>query len=310
MNLKTKRNAAIWGFIVGDALGVPYEFTDRNDMKLEPATGMKGFGTHHQPAGTWSDDTSMMLCVLEKIKTKGTTKDLAKLFIRWYDDGYHTAHGVVFDIGITTRAAIYKLKTGIAVSKSGSSDEHSAGNGSLMRCLPYAFAEDFEKAMSEMIKDNNITHRLSICNDCCLFYAKVIQAITKGKDKEDAVEAGVNYLKFDRRIVESGEDETDLVYNSKFNIIFSENFRLLPEVAIKSTGYVLDTIEAVIWCFLNTDNYTDAVLKAINLGGDTDTIAALTGGIAATYYGLDNIPKEWIEQIVRREDLEKIISTL
>ncbi|MEX1203045.1 MAG: ADP-ribosylglycohydrolase family protein [Ferruginibacter sp.] len=309
MSQKIKQ-AAIWGFIVGDAMGVPYEFIDRDDMKLEPAMGMKAFGTHHQPAGTWSDDTSMMLCVIENIKNNGSPKDLAKLFIRWFDDGYHTAHGEVFDIGITTRNAIVKLKTGIPASKSGATDEFSAGNGSLMRCLPYAFGEDFRKSMYEMIIDNNITHRLPICNECCMFYAKVIQAIQLGKGKEDAVRAGAAFLKFGRRIVDSDDDEAAVVYYAKFKRILSDDFKFLPEAAIKSTGYVLHTLEAAIWCFLNTNNYSEAVLKAVNLGGDTDTIAAVTGGMAAAYYGIDNIPKEWLEQIVRKKDIENLIAVI
>lgn len=309
MNQKIKE-AAIWGFIVGDALGVPYEFIDREDMKLAPATGMIGFGTHHQPAGTWSDDTSMMLCVIENIKNNGSPKDLAKLFIRWYDDAYHTAHGEVFDIGITTRNAIHQLKAGVPVSTSGATDEYAAGNGSLMRCLPYAFAEDFAKSIYEMIIDNNITHRLTICNHCCMFYVKLLQAITKGYNKEDAVKAGAAYLKFGRRIVDSEDEEADVVYYAKFNRIFNADFKFLPESAIKSTGYVLHSLEASIWCFLNSNNYSDAVLKAVNLGGDTDTIAALTGGMAAAYYGVDNIPKEWLEQIARKTDIENLISTI
>jgi ADP-ribosylglycohydrolase len=100
--LKNKFYAALWGFIVGDALGVPYEFSDRKEMMNDPAIEMIGYRSHDQPAGTWSDDTSMMLCVLENIQNNGSVKDLANLFLDWYYNGYHTANGEAFDIGNTT----------------------------------------------------------------------------------------------------------------------------------------------------------------------------------------------------------------
>lgn len=304
--MQQHRTAALWGFIVGDALGVPYEFTDRAIMKTYPATGMIGYGTHQQPVGTWSDDTSMMLCVILNIKKGGSVQDLANLFVQWLDEGYHTPWGSVFDVGITTYFSIEAIKSGVHVSRSGGYDEFSAGNGSLMRCLPYAFAEDFPKSMFTMIRENKITHRLEICNDCCLFYAKLNHAISQGFTKQQSLEAACAYLHFGRRIMESSE-ENDFTSLSKFSRLYSGNFQHLPEEDIKSTGYVVNTLEAAIWCFLNSESYYKAVLMAVNLGGDTDTIAALTGGMAGNFYGYQSIPIEWLNQIVRKNDLAKLI---
>ena len=286
---------ALWGFVVGDALGVPYEFSTRSMMKENPAVDMVGYGTHNQPPGTWSDDTSMLLCVLENIINNGDIHSLADLFLKWYRDDYMTPHGELFDIGITTSAALQKVLIGVKPSLAGGDDENSAGNGSLMRSLPYAFVEDINKSVFNMTRENRITHRNSICSLCCMFYVKMMRSLLEGNDKFQAYKTGGAYLRFGWRITDSDDDHQEEW--QWFKKLFNPEFAALPESEIKSTGYVLSTLEASIWCFLNTDNYKDAVLKAVNLGGDTDTIAALTGGLAGMYYGYDNIPKEWLGQI-------------
>lgn len=308
MTLKTQRTAAIWGFIVGDAMGVPYEFSEREIMQENPAAEMIGYGSHFQPPGTWSDDTSMLLCVVENLKKQGGFTDLANLFKLWYQHGHHTAHGKIFDIGNATRIAIERLIDGIHPSKSGEIHEYSAGNGSLMRCLPYAYEPDFGLSMLKMLLDSRITHNTTICNECCLFYSKVHQALTKGQDKEEAVMEGINILQSIQHTFYDLFNEIENRFSDNFNRLFSKRFKTITENEIQSTGYVLHTLEAAIWCFLNSNSYSGAVLKAINLGGDTDTIAALTGGLAASYYGLDSIPKSWIEKIVRKNELKKLIN--
>ena len=299
---------AVWGFVVGDALGVPYEFSTRNMMRENPAIDMVGYGTYNQPPGTWSDDTSMMLCVLENIINAGTTKDLANLFLKWYKEDYMTPHGELFDIGITTSIALGNLMRGVKPSKSGLNDEMSAGNGSLMRCLPYAFVEDFPKSIFNMVMDNRITHRNNLCTLCCMYYVKMIRALLDGKDKIEAMNTSSANLRYGWRITDAEDDHVEV--RQKFDRLFNKKFPAFPENEIQSTGYVLSTLEASVWCFLNTDNYKDAVLKAINLGGDTDTIAALTGGLAGVYYGYDAIPQNWILQIVNPDLIYNLISKL
>ena len=307
MTLKTQRTAAIWGFIVGDAMGVPYEFSEREIMNQNPAVKMIGYGTHNQPIGTWSDDTSMLLCVVENLKKQGGLSDLANLFTRWYKHGHHTAHGEIFDIGNTTLIAIEKLIDGIHPTKSGEIHEYSAGNGSLMRCLPYAYEPDFKLSMIKMLLDSRITHNTTICNECCLFYTKVHQALILGKNKEESVKEGINILKPLQHSFNELFNKEENRFSDNCNRLSSDQFKYIPENDIQSTGYVLHTLEAVIWCFLNSNSYSAAVLKAINLGGDTDSIAALTGGLAASYYGYESIEKKWIEMIVRKNEIEKII---
>lgn len=304
MNIKD----AVWGFIVGDALGVPYEFSTRNMMKENPAVGMTGYGTYNQPPGTWSDDTSMMLCVLENIINQGTINDLAKLFLQWYKEDYMTPHGELFDIGITTSRALGNLIRGAKPSQSGLNDEMSAGNGSLMRSLPYAFVEDIAKSIFDMALENRITHRHHLCSLSCVYYVKMLRSLLDGKEKHEAIQIAAGYLRKGWRLTDSEDDHFDA--RQKFAKLFDKNFHEFPESEIQSTGYVISTLEAVVWCFLNTENYKDAVLKAVNLGGDTDTIAALTGGLAGLYYGYKAIPENWISCIANKQLINQLLGRL
>ena len=304
MNIKD----AIWGFIVGDALGVPYEFSSRSRMIENPAIDMVGYGTYNQVPGTWSDDTSMMLCVLENINNKGNTKNLANLFLKWYNQNYMTARGEVFDIGITTRTALNNIMEGVSLKNSGLSDERSAGNGSLMRCVPYAFAEDISKSIVQMIMGSRITHRHALCHLCCMYYVKMLRAILEGKGKHEAANNAAGYIKFGWRITETEDDQVPL--QEQFSKLFNHQFHALPETEIQSTGYVLYTLEASVWCFLNSENYKESVLKAVNLGGDTDTIAALTGALSGLYYGYESIPEDWILRIANKKLIHEVLDKI
>lgn len=301
---KEKFRGAFWGFIVGDALGVPYEFSTRTEMKQRPATTMTGHGTYDQPAGTWSDDTSMMLCVLENMQSGWNLKRLADLFLRWKDEAYHTAHNEVFDIGSKTRKALQRYKDEGDLSTMGrSDDERDAGNGSLMRSLPYAFVDPLHVALIKMIYDSGLTHDAAICREATLLYIKMMRHLADGMDKMESFLMAGGHLRAGWRLV---DDDDPSPHRSEFRRLFSRGFHLLPEDEVKSTGYVIHTLEAAIWCFLNSNSYTETVLKAVNLGEDTDTVAAVAGGLAGTFYGYDSIPEEWLQQLARRADLEQL----
>jgi ADP-ribosylglycohydrolase len=301
---KEKAYAGIWGFIVGDALGVPHEFKSRLDLKESPVSGMDGWGTHEQPPGTWSDDTSMMLCVLENNAGTGGLNGLARLFLKWYEEGYHTPHGVVFDIGIATRAAMERLKAGVPVREAGSSDEWSAGNGSLMRSFPYAFSEEFARGFAQMLVQHGITHAVGLCDECSILYIRLVRALAEGSSKEKALAVAGGYLRMGWRI---SDDIGYADVEKLFLRLFDPSFHSLPEASIASGGYVIESLEAAVWCFMNGADYRSCVLKAINLGGDTDTIAALTGSLAGIYYGVSDIPVDWRETIVQKDKLEVMI---
>ena len=313
--------ASILGFILGDALGVPVEFESREFLNEYPVIGMSGFGTYNQAPGTWSDDTSMMLCVMiwltkhsvntkeESLTGKELLCDLADRFVNWYQHGYLTPHGHVFDIGNATRTALdHYIEYGNVYTCGISEERKACGNGSLMRSLPFAFRH-LEMGLAYRLQllraTSEITHNHLIPSLCSMFYVTMLSALFEGKDKGEAYRSATNsVLHLIRNINASTED---ISFDALHRILTNEVIALSVE-EIVSSGYVIHTLEAVLWCFMNSDSYTEAVLKAVNLGNDTDTIAALTGGLAGCYYGKEGLPEEWIDTLVGKDELLKLIN--
>lgn len=296
---------ALLGVAVGDAIGVPAEFKSRGYLRERPITGMQGYGTHFQPEGTWSDDSSLTFCLAEMLAEKYDLVDLARRFVRWNYEAYWTPHDKVFDIGMATAAAIDRLSDGVTPELSGGIHEDSNGNGSLMRILPLLFLvrEKEMRSRFQMIKEvSSLTHRHIRSVVACFIYLEVAKQVMEGNDKIDAYQrACVGSTAF---LDESGVCPT--YERGYFERILSGTIFTLPEEKIWSSGYVIHTLEASLWCFLGTDSYRDAVLRAVNLGEDTDTTAAVTGGLAALYYGGQTIPAEWLEVLARRADIEDL----
>ncbi|MCZ8332418.1 MAG: ADP-ribosylglycohydrolase family protein [Flavobacterium sp.] len=282
-----------------DALGVPVEFKSRAYLKENPVTDMQEYGTHHQPKGTWSDDTSLMLCLAESMVEGLDVNKLAQKFIAWKNDNLWTPHGWVFDIGIGTRIAIERLENGELPELAGGFDEMDNGNGSLMRILPLIlFTKDLEinKRYDWTKKVSSITHAHVRSVMACFYYLEFAKKILEGKDKFQV------YLELQREITTYFENlEINPLEIQKFNRLLKEDITNIEEENINSSGYVIDTLEASIWCILTTSSYKEAVLKSVNLGHDTDTTAAVTGGLAGLIYGVDSIPKEWIKVVVRKK---------
>jgi ADP-ribosylglycohydrolase len=298
-DLKSPVSSLLFGLAVGDALGVPVEFRPRGSFHID---GMTGYGTHNQPTGTWSDDTSLALCLAASIAEGFSLEDLVRRFIRWRREAYMTATGTVFDIGISTAKAIDRLERGVTPDKSGCTGINENGNGSLMRIAPLVFltvdkpeAERF--ALTKAV--SSITHAHSWSVAACFIYLEYLRNLFLGMDKnaaytdlQEQIYAGIPY--FDAGTI------------SRFHRILEADICSLPEAEIKSGGFVIDTLEAAMWCFLITDNYKDAVLKAVNLGEDTDTTAAVTGALAGLFYGLDAVPLEWRETLACSGDIARL----
>ena len=266
MNKKLKD--AIYGFAVGDALGVPAEFKSRGSFQLDK---MVGYGTHGQPKGTWSDDTSMTLATCDSIKEKGHVDlhDMREKFCKWFFNAKYTVDNKVFDAGNTTIAA---LRSG-----RGLDDFLSNGNGSLMRVLPLAFVDVNAELVSAV---SGITHAHDLSKDACRTYVSIAKQLLKGEDLKEVLSWHSGRL---------------------------PDLHMLDESEIKSTGYVIDTLEAALWAVVTTDNYKDAVLKAVNLGGDTDTIAAVAGGLAGIIYGIEGIPEEWVADLRGKDIIDSCL---
>lgn len=268
-----KVKGLIYGFAIGDALGVPFEFKARDSFVAE---GMTGYGTYNQPKGTWSDDTSLLLatCASLKESNKVNLLDLRRRFEQWLFKGEYTVDGHVFGVGIATSQA---LKT-----RKGQDDFYSNGNGSLMRILPLAFVACSE---SDIAAVSSITHGHSISIRACQTLIRIIRELLSGKEL--------------REVLLSIDVDEELS-----RLCELEN---LSRDDIKSTGYVVDTLEAALWCVLHTTNYKEAVLLAVNLGDDTDTVAAITGGLSGLIYGYDNIPTDWLESLRNKELIERCL---
>lgn len=303
-----KIKSALFGVAVGDALGVPVEFKSRETIRKNPVTDMIGFGTYNLPAGTWSDDSSLTFCLAEALTQDFDLNVIGQNFVKWYHENYWTPHGHVFDIGIATRQAISRLAKGEKPELAGGFDETDNGNGSLMRILPllfYILDRPINERYDITKKVSSITHGHIRSVIACFYYLEFARQIIKGKDKFEI------YRKVQTEI---SNHLTSLSINptevTNFDRLLIGDIHKLDESEIQSSGYVLHTLEASIWCLLTTNNYKEAVLKAVNLGNDTDTTGAVTGGLAGLIYGFENIPKNWIEQIARKDDIENLSKRL
>ena len=284
----------IMGLVVGDALGVPVEFKTRDTYQI---TTMTGYGTYNQPIGTWSDDSSMVLATLESIGRLGRIEpeDIMNNFCKWYVHGDFTPYGIAFDIGGTTRKAIVRFATGCSVYECGGRTITDNGNGALMRILPVIFAPHSIPTIRNVYSVGALTHGHHISQTACVKYIDIAHQLLNGEDLKKAIERNLEPVEcvpeFDRLLA----------------------VPYLKRDEIKSTGYVVDTLEAALWCLWNTDNYKDCVLEAVNLGNDTDTIAAVAGGLAGIYYGVGGekgIPEEWIDQIARKDWIKELCDSV
>lgn len=300
----SKMFGVLFGFCVGDALGVPVEFSTRDERKRDPIKEMRAYGTYHQPFGTWSDDTSLTLCLIESINNNYSVQRLADNFIKYYQYGYLTPYCKVFDIGNSTKDAIDRMIHGINPVECGGKTEQDNGNGSLMRILPLAY---YAKNMLpikriEIVEEvSSLTHSHKRSMFACIFYIEFVINLLHGNKKDEAYKNTIEFVK--KYCKESYSEEME-----NYRRILDGTIVAYDEEQINSSGYVIDTLEAALWSFLTTGSYNEAVLKAINLGGDTDTIAAIVGGMAGTYYGFQSIPDNWIQNLARKEQIYDMLT--
>lgn len=289
------------GSLIGDALGVPVEFKSRADRVNDPVTGMRDYGTHGQPKGTWSDDGALLLCAVESLTEKGfDTQDMGKRFLRWFTHGHWAAHGRVFDIGNATRVALDRISLGTPAEKAGGRGEHDNGNGSLMRILPVPLASsgcDLDLFCDRIARASAITHAHDRSKLACVLHGLLVRAHMKGESP--AVAHAWAAGEFRARYASHPE-------LSHFSAILDPNLGSQHESTIQSSGYVLHTLIASIWCLLTTSSFSECVLKAVNLGDDTDTTGCVAGGLAGVFYGMENIPADWMAVLPRQVELHRL----
>lgn len=303
------------GVAMGDALGVPFEFKRSYTMKANPATDMVGYGTYNLPAGTWSDDTSLTLCLAESLVNGYDLVDMSKKFMAWRYDSYWTARGKLFDIGMTTSSAIAQLKSFLEAGVSeafgrqkGLGDDRENGNGSLMRILPLLFyikSKDLKEQFDIVWDVSALTHRHIRAAMSCMIYLRLAEYLLNGEEKI------VAFSKMQEDILALwGEINFAEEEQIHFARCIAQDIRDVAREDLKSGGYVIEALEASLWCFLQENSYKEAVLSVINLGHDTDTTAAITGGLAGLYYGVQAIPERWHKVLARRNDIITLANQL
>lgn len=310
MLTQEKMISMLLGHATADAVGVPVEFTKRHKLKNNPVVNLREYGTYNQPAGTWSDDTSLTVAAMESISRlkKIDFEDILKNFLAWYSESKFTANDETFDCGNTTATAISNFKHGFPPLECGVNHENSASNGSLMRISPVAMylyltrGKIFDETFFETVHNfSSITHGNKKCLIACGIYCLIAAEIFDGKNLQVAISnALANAKNFYGNLREFEEPL------KSFERLFEKNFDKLLEDEIKSTGYVVHSLEAAIWCLVNTDNYKDLVLTAVNLGGDTDTVAAIAGGLAGAFYGAKQIPQNWLDALKKKDYLTQV----
>lgn len=270
--------SAVYGTAVGDALGLPVQFLPRDSYP--EVTEMTGSKELPCPAGTWSDDTSLTLATVDSLLTcEGVDiPDMRARFEDWLENGTYTPDGQAFDQGFTT---VHALTQGHECT-----NEQSNGNGSLMRILPLAFVKNLSD--EQIAQVSGITHAHPLSVEACQVYVHAGQLLLDGFSLSEAIETAC---------------------------LASETFAGLADIGqysrseIRSTGYVKDSLEAAVWCLLTTNNFRDALVKAVNLGEDTDTIGAITGGLAGIAYGMDSIPESWMNALRKKDIIEHCLTS-
>jgi len=299
------------GLVVGDALGMPVQFAKREEVKINPVKTMEGNGTYNMPPGTWSDDSSMALATLDSIREKGDVDypDIMERFVRWLFEGEYTPAGVAFDQGITCEEAISDYRRRKDYRTCGKTGEWANGNGALMRIMPaclYAYEKtsneewDVKQALECVHKVAALTHNHLRSNMACGIYYFMTKHIIEGSGSlTERLQSGV-----DDAMDFYHEDLMNYVEMAHYTRLFSlDEFAESPEDTIKSTGYVVDSLEAAVWGLITTDTMEACLLKVVNLGGDTDTIGAIAGGLAGLFYGYDSVPEEWRKQIIKEKEI-------
>lgn len=298
----------LFGVAVGDALGVPVEFKSRRIIAEQPITDMIGFGTYNLPAGTFSDDSSLTFCLAEALTQEFNLQTIGNNFVAWLYNNYWTPRGIVFDVGIATSQAIKRIQKGCNPELAGGVDVSDNGNGSLMRILPllvYIKNKQIAERYQITKQVSSITHGHIRSAIACFYYLEFARQIANGIDRFQVYKNLQTDISEFLNSLSINPNEIKL-----FDRLLKGNIFELPENQIFSSGYVLHTLEASIWCLLTTQNYKTAALQAVNLGEDTDTTGAVTGGLAGILYGFDSIPETWVQQLARKDDIEDLTNRL
>ena len=302
----------LYGLLIGDALGVPYEFYKAKELPSYEEIEMippAGFCRTYQnvEAGTWSDDGAQALCLFHSLLSQNgfSLNDFSDALVSWYEDGMWAVDGVVFDVGVQTAYALRGYKNGLLPEDCGMLNPNGKGNGALMRVLPLVLwhstygKEDKEIRDRELVMDAHrqclITHG-HLCNQVCsALYCLVAQALLDGMDVHGAIETGIDTLRKIYR--DMPEYEQELEWSIRPDLPWEGN----------GSGYVVDCLRSAFMILEQASCYEDGVKRAVLLGNDTDTTACVAGGLLGILYGIRGIPDRWINMLRERERVEALL---
>lgn len=294
INRQDRFRGCLLGLAVGDAVGTTVEFMPRGSFS--PVTDMVGGGPFNLNPGEWTDDTSMALCLATSLVLLGTfdPTDQMNRYYDWYNNGYLSSTGKCFDIGRTVRQALHQFKHS-GEPFSGSTDPLSAGNGCLMRLapVPMFYFPNREQILYFSIESSRTTHGSSECLEASRLFGDILFRALSGQSKLDVL------------LTSELESTSSCILS-----IARGDYRNKSINRIRGTGYVVDSLEAALWCFWRTESFEQAILTAANLGDDADTTAAICGQVAGAYYGETGIPARWLEKLTWREKIAELAEQL
>lgn len=291
--MENRKIGSLVGLAIGDAVGTTVEFETRGNF--EPVTDMKGGGPFRLNAGEWTDDTSMALCLAHSLVFRNgfDAVDQMNRYCNWYQYGYMSSTGECFDIGFTVSTALRSyLENGNPFS--GAVDEYSSGNGSLMRLAPIPmFFSDLEECIKFSCESSRTTHGSAECIDSCKLFASLLYHAYASSEKTEI---------FTRNTYKPATDKVSGISEARF---LDSSYSQLT-----GSGYVIESLESALWCFMNSNSFEECVLMAANIGNDADTTAAIAGQIAGAFYGLENIPSHWVDKLAMKDEILEIASKL
>jgi ADP-ribosyl-[dinitrogen reductase] hydrolase len=294
MRERDRFRGCLLGLATGDAVGTTLEFKPRDSFA--PVSDMAGGGPFGLAPGEWTDDTSMALCLASSLVDTGKfdPEDQMLRYCRWAECGYLSCNGRCFDIGNTVSAALTRYRsTGDPFA--GVADPWSAGNGSIMRLapIPMFYYPDQRAAALYAAESSRTTHGAAECLDACRLLAGIVVRTLAGRTKSDVL-----------------FDEGEFAGSPSICAVARGEYRRKAESQIRGSGYVVESLEAALWCFWRTYSFEAAILAAANLGDDADTTAAVCGQIAGAYYGESGIPASWLDRLAMREEIAGLADRL
>ncbi len=303
-NERDRKRGALIGLAVGDALGAAVEFMPPGSFK--PVTGYRAGGPHGLAPGEWTDDTSLALAIADSIGEVGwDLDDQARRYLQWWQDGKYSVNGRCFDIGGTTRTALGRFEQTGNARTSGDPSGRASGNGSIMRLapVPIRYADLFPDRIDELvaicIDSSRPTHASPQCLSACGYFGLVLAALIRGVDRAEALAADWEPLQQLRRLCP---------LHPEIDEVAAGSFREKEPPEIVGSGYVIKSLEAALWAFHDARDSRDAILRAVNLGNDADTTAAVCGQLAGAYWGESGIPSEWREGLAQKRLTESALS--